>query len=277
MNKNIKMRKILLFYIPLISIVLFTVFPFIWTFITSIKPEKELFTNHVQYYTKNPTLENYFELFRNTSFPKNMLNSLLIAGVTSVVSLFVSLLAAYGFSRFRFRGKYVFLVSFLSINMFPPVLLLIPLYSIMRKIGILYTPYALIIAYSTFTIPFSVWLLTGYLDDLPSSIDEAAMVDGCSRMQAFFKVILPLTVPGIIATGAYIFITSWNEFVFAVMFTNEGTRTLPVALQAFIGQFNVQWGLLTAGGVVTTLPILLLFMLIEKRLVEGLTAGAVKG
>jgi multiple sugar transport system permease protein len=135
----------------------------------------------------------------------------------------------------------------------------------------------LIIAYSTFTIPFAVWLLTGYLNDLPLSLEEAALIDGCSRPQAFFKIILPLTVPGVIATGIYIFITAWNEFVFAVMFTNQATRTLPVALQAFVGQFDIQWGLLSAGGVVTSLPILALFMVIQKRLVEGLTAGAVKG
>lgn len=277
MYKENSKRRLFLFYIPLILLIIFSLFPFIWTFITSIKPNEELFTNHVQYIPKNPTLDNYVELFKHTTFPKNMFNSFLIATVTAIVSLFVSLLAAYGFSRFKFRGKYIFLVAFLSINMFPPVLLLIPLYSLMRMMGLLYTPYSLIIAYSTFTIPFSVWLLTGYLDDLPVSLDEAAMVDGCSRMQAFYRVILPLTTPGIIATGIYIFITAWNEFIFAVMFTNQNSMTIPVALQSFIGQFNVQWGMLTAGGTVTTIPILILFMLIEKKLVEGLTAGAVKG
>lgn len=201
----------------------------------------------------------------------------MVAGITSIISLFVSLLAAYSFARFNFKGKIFCMVSFLLINMFPPVLLLTPLFTIMRKLGLLYTPYSLMIAYSTFTIPFSVWLLTGYIQDLPVSLEEAAMVDGCSRLEAFIRITLPLTIPGIVATGIYIFITAWNEFIFALMFTNEATRTLPVALQTFIGQFEIQWGLLTAGGVVTTIPVVILFMLIQKKLVEGLTAGAVKG
>lgn len=276
-RKESFLRRLLLFYLPLAILLTFALFPFVWTFITSIKPQNELFTPVFRYFPQNPTFENYRELFVRTTFPINMLNSMLVASAAALVSLSVSLLAAYAFSRYRFRGRFLIMISFLTINMFPPVLLLIPLYSIMRTLGILYTPYALIIAYSTFTIPFAVWLLTGYLNDLPLSLEEAALIDGCSRPQAFFKIILPLTVPGVIATGIYIFITAWNEFVFAVMFTNQATRTLPVALQAFVGQFDIQWGLLSAGGVVTSLPILALFMVIQKRLVEGLTAGAVKG
>jgi multiple sugar transport system permease protein len=275
--KLYKNKKEIASYIPLVFMLLFSLFPFLWTFITSIKPKKELFSENITYIVKNPTLENYIELFKSTNFVVNLGNSFLVAFITAIVSLFVSLLAAYAFSRYDFKGKYVFLVAFLTINMFPPVLLLIPLYSIMRTLHILYTPYALIIAYSTFTIPFSVWLLTGYLNDLPLSLEEAAMVDGCSRRQAFLRIILPLTTPGIIATGIYIFITAWNEFIFAVMFTNKNTATIPVALQAFIGQFDIQWGLLTAGGVITTIPVVILFMIIQKKLVEGLTAGAVKG
>ncbi|HWR45910.1 carbohydrate ABC transporter permease [Sporomusa sp.] len=265
------------FYLPLAALLIFSLFPFLWTFITSIKSQTELFSPVLQYFPTNPTWENYRELFIMTSFMESMWNSFIVAGASSVVSLVISLMAAYAFSRYRFRGRLAIMVSFLTINMFPPVLLLIPLYSIMRGLGILYTPYALIIAYSTFTIPFAVWLLTGYLNDLPLALEEAALIDGCNRRQAFFKIILPLSVPGVIATGIYIFITAWNEFIFAVMFTNQETRTLPVALQAFVGQFDIQWGLLSAGGVITSLPILILFVFIQKRLVAGLTAGAVKG
>ncbi|TCL70881.1 carbohydrate ABC transporter membrane protein 2 (CUT1 family) [Hydrogenispora ethanolica] len=270
-------KRAIFFVIPLAILLIFTLFPFVWTFLTSIKPQKELFTSTLHYLPLQPTLGNYVELFSHMKFVHNLANSLLVAIVTSICSLAVSLLAAYAFSRYNFPGKFAVMISFLLINMFPSVLLLIPLYSIMRQIGLLYTPWALIIAYSTFTIPFSVWLLTGYLNDLPISLEEAAMVDGCNRRQGFIRILLPLTVPGIIATGIYIFITAWNEFVFAVMFTNEGNRTLPVALQSFIGEFDIQWGLLSAGGIVTTLPILLMFMFVQKKLVEGLTAGAVKG
>ncbi|MDI3481774.1 MAG: multiple sugar transport system permease protein [Tepidanaerobacteraceae bacterium] len=277
MKKSNIIHDLLLFYIPLTLLVAFAVFPYLWTFLTSIKPDTELYTSTVRYLPQHPTLKNYVDLFQKSNFVKNMMNSFFVASVTAVISLFVSVLAAYAFARFNFKGKIYFMVSFLLINMFPAVLLLIPLFVIMRKIGLLYTPYSLMVAYSTFTIPFSVWLLTGYIRELPVSLEEAAMVDGCSRIQAFFRITLPLTVPGIVATGIYIFITAWNEFVFALMFTNEASRTLPVALQTFIGQYDIQWGLLTAGGVITTIPVVILFMLVQKKLVEGLTAGAVKG
>lgn len=277
MKKNKFSRDLFFFYIPLIILIIFAVFPYLWTFLTSIKTDKELFSSTLRYFPKYPTLENYKVLFNKTNFMKNMVNSFIVAGITSIVSLFVSVLAAYAFARYDFKGKMIFMVSFLLINMFPSVLLLAPLFRIMRKLGLLYTPYSLMIAYSTFTIPFSVWLLTGYIKDLPISLEEAAMVDGCTRLQAFFKITLPLTIPGIIATGIYIFITAWNEFIFALMFTNEASRTLPVALQSFIGQFEIQWGLLTAGGVITTIPVVILFMFIQRKLVEGMTAGAVKG
>ncbi len=276
MKKSKLTKDILFFYIPLILLIVFALFPYLWTFLTSIKTEKELYTIVLHYIPKQPTLENYITLFKKTNFFRSMVNSFLVAGVTSIISLLVSILAAYAFARFNFKGKTFFMVSFLLINMFPPVLLLTPLFTIMQKIDLLYTPYSLIIAYSTFTIPFSVWLLTGYIQDLPVSLEEAAMVDGCSRLGAFFKITLPLTIPGIVATGIYIFITAWNEFIFALMFTNEATRTVPVALQTFIGQFEIQWGLLTAGGVITTIPVVVLFMFVQKNLVEGLTAGAVK-
>jgi multiple sugar transport system permease protein len=272
-----KFKKWIFFNIPLGALLLFTVFPFIWTFITSIKPRSELFTSSVSYVPKHPTLSNYVELFQHMDFVHFLFNSMFVATLTAVFALIISMFAAYAFSRYSFRGKYVVMVSFLLINMFPSVLLMIPLYTIIRDIGLLYTPYALIIAYSTFTIPFSVWLLTSYLNDLPQSLEEAALIDGCNRFQAFIRIMLPITIPGIIATGIYIFITAWNEFIFAVMFTNKESQTLPVALQSFIGEFDIQWGLLSAGGIVTTLPILILFIFIQKKLVEGLTAGAVKG
>ena len=166
---------------------------------------------------------------------------------------------------------------FLTNNMFPTVLLLIPLYAIMRNLGILYTPMALILAYTTFTIPFSVWLLNGYMNDVPPSLEEAALVDGCNRAQAFIRIVLPTLVPCLIATGVYIFMTSWNEYTFAVMFTNEGNRTIPVALKSLVGQLGVQWDLITAGGIITIIPVCIMFFFAQKRLVEGLTAGAVKG
>ena len=264
-------------YILLIAMLIFLLFPFYWTFVTSIKPQKELYGSTVTYWPTAVTFDSYRKLFSEYNFLKPMLNSLLVASVTTVVSLTVSLLAAYAFSRYRFRGRKFFMTLFLTNNMFPTVLLLIPLFAIMRRIGILYTPSALILSYTTFTIPFSIWLLNGYLDDLPRSLEEAAMVDGANRAQAFMKIILPMLIPCVVATGAYVFMTAWNEYTFAVMFTNESNRTIPVALKNFIGQLGVEWGMLTAGGIITIIPVCIMFFFAQKRLVEGLTAGAVKG
>ena len=147
----------------------------------------------------------------------------------------------------------------------------------MRRLNILYTPASLVLSYTTFTIPFSVWLLNGFMNDIPNSLEEAAMIDGANRAQAFTKIILPMLIPCIVATGVYIFMNAWNEYTFAVMFTNEGNRTIPVALKSLIGQLGVHWDLLTAGGIITILPVCIMFFFAQKRLVEGLTAGAVKG
>jgi len=255
----------------------FLLFPFYWTFVTSIKPEKELYGSVVTYWPKDATLESYKKLFLDYNFLKPMANSLLVAATTTLLSLTVSLLAAYAFSRYRFKGRKFLMTLFLTNNMFPTVLLLIPLFAIMRKMGILYTPLSLVLSYTTFTIPFSIWLLNGYLSDLPQSLEEAAMVDGANRAQAFMRIILPILMPCLIATGAYVFMTAWNEYTFAVMFTNEANRTIPVALKNLIGQLGVEWGMLTAGGIITIIPVCIMFFFAQRRLIEGLTAGAVKG
>ena len=257
---------------------LFLLFPFYWTFLTSIKPENELYGKVVTYWTAHPTFEAYKKLFTSTvDFLSAMKNSLLVAVCTTLLTLVVATMAAYAFSRYDFVGRKVLMSIFLCNNMFPTVLLLIPLYSIMRKLQLLFTPVSLILSYTTFTIPFSVWLLIGFINDLPASLEEAAMVDGCNRGLAFMKIIFPLLRPSIIATGVYIFMQSWNEYTFAMMFTNTSTRTIPVALKSLIGQLGVQWDLLTAGGILTIIPVCIMFFFAQKRLVEGLTAGAVKG
>ena len=271
------LRRLFTLYIPLLLILLFILFPFYWTFITSIKPEAELY-GAVTYWPKAFVWDSYKNLFTTTvNFLDAMKNSFVVAAATTIVSLTTSTLAAYAFSRYRFAGRRAMMALFLSNNMFPTVLLLIPLYSIMRKMVLLYTPGSLILAYTTFTIPFSVWLLNGFLNDLPLTLEEAALVDGCNRRTAFSKIILPILGPCLVATGVYIFMTSWNEYTFAVMFTNTQTRTIPVALKSLIGQLGVQWDLLTAGGIITIIPVCIMFFFAQKRLVEGLTAGAVKG
>lgn len=278
MKKQVKLKDIVCVYLPLLVILLFILFPFYWTLITSLKPADELYGMDVTYWPRVLTLESYRKLFTTTvDFFGAMKNSFLTATMTTLVSLTASTLAAYAFSRYQFAGRKILMCTFLCNNMFPTVLLLIPLYSIMRKMGLLYTPASLILSYTTFTIPFSVWLLLGFLNDLPMSLEEAALVDGCNRGVAFVRIILPILGPCLVATGVYIFMTSWNEYTFAVMFTNAETRTIPVALKSLIGQLGVQWDLLTAGGIITIIPVCIMFFFAQKRLVEGLTAGAVKG
>ena len=258
MKRESFFKRFLTLYLPLIVILLFILFPFYWTFITSIKPDTELY-GAVTYWPRQVQWENYTKLFTTTvNFLAAMKNSFIVAAVTTVVSLTASTLASYAFSRYRFAGRRAMMALFLSNNMFPTVLLLI-------------------LAYTTFTLPFSVWLLNGFFNDLPLSLEEAALVDGCNRRMAFFKIILPILGPCLVATGVYIFMTSWNEYTFAVMFTNNATRTIPVALKSLIGQLGVDWGLLTAGGIITIIPVCIMFFFAQKRLVEGLTAGAVKG
>lgn len=281
--KQVKNRKteilknIFLLYLPLLILLIFLLFPFYWTIVTSLKSNSDLYSSTVQYWPKQPTLEAYKHLITQNNFFHPIKNSFIVASVTTVISLTVSTLAAYAFSRFRFKGRKPLMILFLTNNMFPTVLLLIPLYTMMRKMSLLYTPWALVLSYTTFTIPFSVWLLNGYMNDLPISLEEAAMIDGADRVKAFFKIDLPLLLPCLMATGVYIFMQSWNEYTFAVLFTNENNRTIPVALKNLIGQLGVQWELITAGGVITIIPVCIMFFFAQKRLVAGLTAGAVKG
>lgn len=277
MKKPSLTKQIFLLYLPLVMILLFILFPFYWTFITSIRPSDELI-GAVTYWPRSFTLDAYRGLFTTTvDFFVAMRNSFIVASLTTAVSLTVSTLASYAFSRYEFAGKRALMMMFLCNNMFPTVLLLIPLFSIMRQMGLLNTPWALVLSYTTFTIPFSVWLILGFLKDLPMSLEEAALVDGCNRPKAFIRIILPILGPCLIATGVYIFMTSWNEYTFAMMFTNNATRTIPVALRNLIGQLGVRWDLLTAGGIVTVIPVCIMFFFAQKRLVSGLTSGAVKG
>ncbi|GLU25514.1 sugar ABC transporter permease [Brucella sp. NBRC 12950] len=223
------------------------------------------------------SLANYERLFNKAQFYKNMLDSLVIAVGTVVLGLAVSVTAAYALSRFRFVGRKLFMMQFLLINMFPIVLLILPLFILMRKYGVLDTYFGLILANSTVAIPFSVWMLTSYVAAIPKSLDEAAMMDGCSRLTALRRVIIPLMMPGIISTGIYIFITAWNEYLYALTLGGRNVRPVTVAIQTLIGEYQIEWGLLAAGAVVGAMPATILFLLVQKRLIGGLTQGAVKG
>jgi arabinogalactan oligomer / maltooligosaccharide transport system permease protein len=230
------------------------------------------------------TLDHFRELFGARGghgellFMRHTLNSVVVAVSTTVVGVVLSCTAAYALSRFRFPGRKAGLTSFLVVQMFPATLLLLPLYVILDKLGLLNSIVGLVLVYSTTAIPFCVWTLKGYFDTLPRELEEAARIDGASQWMIFRKIILPLTRPGIAVTALFSFMTAWNEFIMASTFmTDESRYTLPVLIQSSVGQFSADWGLFAAGAVVTSLPVMIAFYVLQKYLVGGLTAGAVKG
>ena len=262
--------------IPILLIVLFAIGPYFWMMLTSVKPDSDITQWPLRYWPSRITFEHYDTLLAHTSFAVNLLNSLIVAVGAVLVGLAVSVPAAYAFSRFRFAGRRVLMTQFLVINMFPIVLLIIPLFVLMRSLGLLDTFVGIIAGHSTFAIPFAIWMLTSYMNSIPREVDEAAFIDGASRLQTIRLVLLPLLMPGLVTTAIYIFVTSWNEYLFAMMLSGENVRTVTVALQHFIGEFSVQWGLLMAGGTLIAIPVTVLFLIVQRRLVSGLTAGAVK-
>jgi multiple sugar transport system permease protein len=275
-DRRSRTRRMLEVELPVLLVVLFAIAPYAWMILTSIKPQAELSIWPVQYLPREGTLQHYRDLISRTSFAGNLANSMVIACGSALIGLAVSIPAAYAFSRFRFPGRRQLMTGFLVINMFPIVLLIIPLFLLMRTLGLIDTFFGVILGHSTFAIPFAIWMLTSYFNAIPKDLDEAAMIDGASRLDTIRFVVLPLVMPGVVTAGIYIFITSWNEYLFAMMLSGQAVRTVTVALQLFIGEFTIQWGLLTAGGTLIALPVTILFLLVQKRLVGGLTAGAVK-
>ena len=274
-QKTSPVRRIFFLHLPMLAIVSFALGPYLWMLATSLTQESKLFTDGPSF--ANATFANYIRLFKTVGFHTNILHSLIIASGTVVVGLTLSVTAAYAFSRFSFRGQKILMVQFLIVNMFPIILLILPLFIMMKGLGLIDSHLGLIIANSTIAIPFSVWMMTSYINGIPKSLDEAAMTDGCTRLGALWRVVLPLCTPGIIATGIYIFITAWNEYLYALTLGGRSVRPITVAIQTLIGEYQVEWGLLTAGGIVGAMPTTILFLIVQKRLVGGLTQGAVKG
>jgi multiple sugar transport system permease protein len=275
-DRRTPLRRTFELHVPLAMIVAFALFPYLWMVLTSVKPDADILQWPLRYWPSQLTHEHYVTLLARTSFAANMGNSLIVAVGATAVGLAAAIPAAYAFSRFRFPGRRALLVGFLTANMFPIVLLILPIFVLMRMLGLLDTFVGVIAGHATFAIPFSIWMLTSYFAAIPIELDEAATIDGASRLQAIRLVILPVAMPGIVTTAIYIFITSWNEYLFAMMLAGQDVRTVTVALQLFIGEFSIQWGLLTAGGTLVALPATILFLIIQKRLTGGLTAGAVK-
>ncbi|MFF2643266.1 carbohydrate ABC transporter permease [Streptomyces niveus] len=248
---------------------------------SSLKPLEDV-TGTFQWIPSEITIRPYFDIWDTVPLAHYFMNSLIVAGAATVLSVTIAVFSAYAVSRYRFRGKRVFTVTVLSTQMFPGILFLLPLFLIFVNIGnstgvALYgSRGGLILTYLTFSLPFSIWMLIGYFDSIPKDLDEAAMVDGCGPFGALFRVVVPAAVPGIVAVSVYAFMTAWGEVLFASVMTNDETRTLAVGLQGYATQNDVYWNQIMAASLVVSVPVVAGFLLLQRYLVAGLTAGAVK-
>jgi ABC-type glycerol-3-phosphate transport system permease component len=252
-------------------------FPLYWLVVASFTREASLFA-HPSLWPADAVLDHYRALFRERDFWTPVRNSLVVAGGTTVLCVILGAFAAYALARLSFRGKVPVLAFILAVTMFPQITIVSPLYLFLRRLHLINTYPGLILPYVTFAMPLTVWLLTGFFRRLPRDLEEAALVDGATRWQAFVKVVLPLALPGLATTAILTFIYCWNEFLFALSFTvGPDRQTVPVAIALFRGQYQVPWGEILAAAVVATIPVALIVLLFQRRIVHGLTAGAVKG
>lgn len=273
-----KVTKTVLFYALVVFIVVVSVFPFYYAILTSFKSGTDIF--RITYWPVSFSFENYSAVFNQGSFPRNLLNSIFVASVTVILALFLAVTAAFALSRVRFRGRGFLLMVILGVSMFPQIAVLAGLFEVIRALGIYNTPWALIFSYTIFTLPFTVWVLTTFMRDLPVEIEEAAIVDGASPWIIITRVFMPLMWPALVTTGLLAFIGAWNEFLFALTFTSSNdTRTVPVAIALLSGgsQYEIPWGIIMAASVIVTVPLVVLVLVFQRKIVSGLTAGGVKG
>lgn len=265
------------FFLLLFATALFFLGPVVWQAITSVTPDSELITLP-PILPQHPTLEHYRSIFTGHPFLRIILNSLAVAGMTTFFSLAFGALAAFALARLHFKGKGLLLGVALGVSMFPPVAIISPLYLIVRALGLRDTWWALVLTHTAFSLPLSLWILTRFFEEIPAELYRAAQIDGCTPLQAFTKVLLPLAAPGLSAVAILVFLFSWGEFLFALTFTTtEASRTIPVGIALFPGLHEIPYGDLAAASIVVTLPVILLVLFFQRRIVEGLTAGAVKG
>jgi multiple sugar transport system permease protein len=273
-----KLDRAATLYVPLLAAMLFTLLPFYWTIVTSLKHEVDITKLPIKYLPHPFTFENYKIAWDTVGFSVFFKNSLFVSLSTVVIVLVLSVLTGYALSRFQFRGKNAFLLMLLCTQFIPGAMLLIPLFMIFKTLGMISNPFSLIITYSTFQLPFNSILMSGFVSNIPEQLEEAAMVDGCSRLKAIFLVIFPILLPGIVATTVFTFIGAWNEFLFGLMLINKPQFfTLPIGLRYMQGEYNMAYGALAAGSVISLLPVVILFAFVQKYMVQGMSAGAVKG
>jgi multiple sugar transport system permease protein len=256
---------------------LFAILPIVWTFYTSLRLNVDINKFPTKISLSNLSFDAYFGVWKDTNFPTLMKNSLIVSTMTVIISLTLGTLAAYALSRSKFQGRQGVLLIYLAIRLVPGVLLLIPMFIFMNNLGLLDSYIGLTLAYTTFTLPATVWLMKGFFDSLPPDLENAARIDGCSRMGAMWRISIPLVLPGLAATGTLTAITAWNDVLFAIMLTSsDRTRTWPVGLREMIGEFQLPWEALTATSILSLLPVVIGFALVGRKMVAGITAGSLK-
>ena len=260
--------------------IVYTVFPVLWLVVNSFKTRLDMFAMPPIWIVDNPTLYNYKQTFVEREFLTYMWNSLVVAAFTTLLSLIIGTIAGFALARFRYPGNTKFHLSFwiLSTRMMPPIVTIVPLYVFFSFLNLLNTKTALVIAYTGFNLPFVVWMMKSYFAEIPTDLEESAMVDGDTRMGAFIRVILPLARPGLAATAIFCFILSWNELLFALIITETtSANTLPIGIAGRITQYKVEWGEISASGFAACVPIIIFAFIVQRHLVRGLSFGAVKG
>jgi multiple sugar transport system permease protein len=258
-------------------LVLAVLFPVYWMVSSSFKPAAELFQSHPTLLPNSFSTVWYRAIISQSNVQRYFVNSMVVAFSTMCISIAVTTLGAYSLTRFNFRGKKTFLLAILLSYIFPPILLMLPLYNALSKLGLVDSYLGVIFTHTTIVIPFSLWILKSYFKNVPVELEEAGLIDGLSRLGAFWRIIVPVTAPGILSVGLFSFILSWNEYLYASVFlTGPHFKTLPIGITEFIAQYDVRWGEIMATSVVTAMPVLVIFMCMQKYFVQGLTAGAVK-
>ena len=254
------------------------IFPFYWMLNTSLKPTPEVFASPPTFVSSQWSLDAYRTIFATRSIGRYFVNSVIVAVGATALSVVLASLAAYGLTRFFPRGATPFVMFLLFTKMLPETLLIIPYFQLMSDVGLLNTHLALILAYSSFALPFSVWMLIGFFRSIPREIDEAAMIDGATVLQTFARVVLPLARPGLVAVALFTFLIAWNSYVWALVLTTDASMfVLSVGIANMVGEYRVQWNELMAASVIAALPVMVLYSLLERHLVSAITAGAVKG
>ena len=269
-------------WILIVAIFIYALFPFYWALRSAFMPANELFSTPIKYWPTDPTLNHFREVLNSSFFRRALLNSTIVAGSVTLISLAIGSLAAYALGRFRFHGRSFVLYLMLSMTIFPQIAILGALYTMISNFHLYDKLGSLILTYLIFTLPFTVWVLTSFMRALPGELEEAAYVDGATPLQVFYKVLLPLIAPGLVTTGLLAFIAAWNEYLYAVSFIQTPSHyTVPVAIVSFTPEggnaFQVPWGQIMAATVIVTLPLIAAVLILQKRILAGLTAGAVKG